>query len=178
MRKLIAGVALATLALTAIAPMTATAAGGKNVVERAVQVNNATGIFDTLIAAVLCTPGIADALATTPDITVFAPTDGAFGRIGLNKGNVCSALDDAARADVLTYHVIDPALGLGKVSYREAVALSPTSVRMLNGDTAELKGGWLNLRIDGASSEPSRILLPNVPASNGVIHVVSNVLLP
>ena len=33
------------------------------IVERTVGINDRTGNFDTLIAAVLCTPGIADALA-------------------------------------------------------------------------------------------------------------------
>jgi uncharacterized surface protein with fasciclin (FAS1) repeats len=159
---------LALIAAALVGPSAASAAGGKNIVERTIQINRLTGAFDTLLAAATCTPGIADALATSQDITVFAPTDGAFRKLGLDRRNVCDALDDAARADVLTYHVL-PA----KVTYQHAVRVSPTTLTMLNGDPAELTGSWFTLRIDEA-----RVILPNIRASNGLIHVVSSVLLP
>ena len=179
-KRLLAGVLLASVAITAVAPAAATAhhRSSKNIVERTVGINDRTGSFDTLIAAVLCTPGIADALANTRDITVFAPTDRAFRKIGLNRHNVCTNLDDVARADVLTYHVY-PA---GQVSYWQARKLATragTPITMLNGAEAELlKKRWWGLAIDGANSRPSRVIIPNVRASNGIIHVVNNVLLP
>jgi uncharacterized surface protein with fasciclin (FAS1) repeats len=176
-KKLLTGVLLASLAVTALAPATVSAGGGKNVVDRVVQVNKWTGQFDILVKAVAeCEPGIGTVLATAPDITVFGPTDRAFKRIGVTKKNVC---DVPGLDDILKYHVIDPAAGLGKVTYREAVKLSPIAVPMLNGDTAQLKGRWFNLRFKTENPKgASRIIIPNVRASNGIIHVVNNVLIP
>lgn len=183
-KKLIAGALLATLALTALAPAAVSAKhnSGKNIVERAIQVNSRTGAFDTLLTAAQCPAfdgAIVAALANTQDITLFAPTDRAFRNLGrqlglgwrgLNPSNVCDV--DAvletpgALADILTYHVLPSA-----VSYRQALRAAPTTLTMLNGDGAELRGRWWNLRIDGA-----RIILPNVRASNGYIHVINKVM--
>jgi uncharacterized surface protein with fasciclin (FAS1) repeats len=172
-KKLISGILLASLALTAVVPASASASGGKDIVERATQVNKLTRQFDTLLKAADCPyfdDVIIDALATTPGITLFAPTDRAFKALGLDKHNVCDAFadDPDALADILTYHVIPDV-----VTYREAVKAIGGSVTMLNGDDAEVTGRWWNVKIDGA-----RIILPNVRASNGLIHVVDKVLMP
>jgi uncharacterized surface protein with fasciclin (FAS1) repeats len=172
-KRLMAGVLLASLAITAIAPVSASASGGKDIVERAIQVNKVTHQFDTLLAAATCDyfgGAIADALATTPGITLLAPTDRAFKELGLDKRNVCDtfAADPDALSDILTYHVIPDV-----VTYREAVKAIGTSITMLNGEKAAVTGRWWNVKIDGA-----RVVLPNVPASNGLIHVVNAVLIP
>ncbi len=170
-KKFMAGVLLASLALTAFAPVTS-ANSGKNIVERAVQVNKYTGAFDTLLAAATCDyfgTAVVDALSQ-PSTTLFAPTDRAFRELGLNAHNVCSSFeqDSAALLNILTYHVID-----GVVSYRDARRAIGSSVTMLNGEQAAITGKWWRIEIDGA-----RIILPNVRASNGFIHVVNDVLLP
>lgn len=170
-RKMIAGLVLASLALTVAAPAMAT--GGKNIVQRAIQVNSLTGLFDTLLKAATCKDfdgAIVDVLDGPEQRTLFAPTDRAFAKLGLYPHNVCAADLDAlgGLGNVLAYHVVD-----GKVSYRTAVSLIGQSVKMFNGDLAAITGRWTNLRIDGA-----RVILPNVPASNGFIHVVDTVLLP
>jgi uncharacterized surface protein with fasciclin (FAS1) repeats len=173
LKKLIAGVLLASLAITAIAPVSAAAAGGKNIVERAIQINNVTGQFDTLLKAATCRyfdGAIAKALATTDGITLLAPTDLAFRELDLTKRNVCATFKDDpnALANILKYHVIPDV-----VTYREARQAIGGTVTMLNGETAEVTGSPWNLRIDGA-----RVIVPNVPASNGLIHVVDAVLIP
>ena len=137
-RKMIAGLVLASLALTVAAPAMAT--GGENIVERAMQVNRLTGSFDTLLAAATCTSfngAIVDALDGPEERTLFAPTDRAFGKLGLNPHNVCKADLSAlgGLGNVLAYHVFD-----GKVSYRTAVSLIGRSVPMLNGDLAAITG--------------------------------------
>lgn len=171
-KKFLAGALLASLALTALVPVAVSANNtpSKNIVERAIQVNDLTGSFDTLLTAAQCPDfngAIVSALATTPDITLFAPTDRAFSQLGLNPGNVCD-VEASALGDILTYHVYP-----GAVSYRQALRLAPITLSMLNGDEADLRGGWWNLRIDGA-----RVILPNVRASNGYIHVINKVMTP
>lgn len=173
LKRLMAGVLLATLAVTAIAPAaSANHTSGKNVVERAVQLNRYTRAFDTLLAAATCNyfgSAVTDALQQ-PGTTLFAPTDRAFHKLGLNKKNICATYqnDQAALLDVLTYHVYD-----GKVTYRDARKAIGTSLTMLNGEQAAITGRWWRVKIDGA-----RITVPNVRASNGLIHVVNDVLLP
>ena len=178
-RSTLARTLLAALALTVAVPAVASAAEpDKNIVEKAVAVNANLPIFDTLITAATCGDGaIANALATADDITLFAPTDWAFvklgrelglGKAGLNPGNVCT-LPKAVLEDVLKYHVYAE----GAVRYGQAVRLAPITLTMLNEDDARLRGTFWNLRIDGA-----RIILPNVRASNGIIHVVAEVMTP
>src|SRR5512142_422499 len=49
--------------------------------------------FSTLVAAVGCAdPAVAAALTSGEQYTVFAPTNAAFANLGLNAGNICTAL--------------------------------------------------------------------------------------
>ncbi|KZY88888.1 hypothetical protein A3743_01200, partial [Oleiphilus sp. HI0072] len=76
-----------------------------NVVETA----QADGRFDTLVAAVV-EAGLVSTLATTPDLTVFAPTDDAFADLVANNDAFDSAGDILALTnlgDILQYHVLD-----------------------------------------------------------------------
>ena len=181
-RKLFAGLLLASLALTSFSPALVSANGGKNIVEVAIDVNTATGKFDTLLAAATCPylgTTVTDILAS-PKKTLFAPTDLAFRRLGqqlglgdagLNPGNVCavdSLLGDGTLLTILGYHVID-----ARVNYRTAKKAIGTKVTMLLGGKAKITGTPRKVRIDGA-----RIIVKNVRASNGLIHVVNAVLIP
>jgi transforming growth factor-beta-induced protein len=190
-KKLIAGALLATLALSAFAPVASAhhTSGGKNIAQRVKHIS----YFDTLYAAAACTPSVADTL-TNEDLrlTLFGPTDRAFRKLGralidtpITARNICE-LDfdavlevDAALEKILLYHVIDPAANLGRVTYREAVKLSPTHVPMALGETAKLKGSWFTLRL--ATANPlgtSRVVRANIWANNGIIHAVDDVLVP
>jgi uncharacterized surface protein with fasciclin (FAS1) repeats len=134
-------------------------------------VNAKTGLFDTLLTAATCpvfNGAVVDFLDGPEARTLFAPTDSAFAALGLYPSNVCSALPAGTLLDILKYHVIE-----AKVGYATAVSLIGKSATMSNGDQAAITGTWWNLRIDGA-----RVILPNVPASNGYIHVVNEVLTP
>lgn len=172
-RKFLVGILLATLAMTAIAPVaSAHRTQGKDIVQRVIQINKYTGAFDTLLAAAQCDyfgPAVVDALSE-PSTTLFAPTDRAFRKLGLNRKNVCSTFqgDQAGLLNVLTYHVYD-----GVVSYRDARRAIGGSITMLNGQQASISGKWWRVKIDGA-----RILVPNIRAGNGLIHVVNDVLVP
>ena len=191
-KKLLAGVLLASLAITAVAPVASAHhwSSGKNIVERAVQVNKYTRQFDTLLAAAGCSAvaGPVGSLLTgngTADkgITLFAPTDRAFrnlgralgvgGRAGLNPSNICavdSILGPGSLLKILAFHVYEDAA----VKYRAALGLRGDSIEMAVFDEpAELSGRRWRLRIDGA-----RVITPNIRASNGVIHVVNKVLVP
>jgi uncharacterized surface protein with fasciclin (FAS1) repeats len=139
----------------------APAAGG-TIVDIAV----ADGRFTTLVAAVKAT-GLVEALSGG-EWTVFAPTDDAFAKLGLNANNVAGAFSKADLTDILLYHVLTSA-----VTAYEAKA-STGDLVMGNGKLAGLKyfDGTLYL------NDNSAVIIENVMASNGVIHVVDTVILP
>lgn len=182
-KKLMAGVVLAAVAVTAIVPATVSAAPGTTIVDKAISVNSRTGSFDTLLTAATC-PALNGAVVdvlSSPDKTLFAPTDAAFRRLGaalglgnagLNPGNVCSVdslLGDGTLLDILAYHVID-----GKVNAKTATAAVGSKVEMLNGDKAAITDRGGKLRIDDAI-----ILATDIRAgTQGIIHVIQKVMLP
>jgi uncharacterized surface protein with fasciclin (FAS1) repeats len=123
------------------------------------------GRFDTLVAAVQAA-GLADALSGG-EWTVFAPTDDAFAKLDLNASNVASAFTKEELTDILLYHVLDSA-----VTKEEALTLLG-DVTMASGERAGLKYYDGDLYVN----DDSKVIIPNVFASNGVIHVVDTVIL-
>lgn len=141
---------------------TDTAKGDGNIVE----VAKAAGQFKTLLVAA----GAADfagALGGDGLITVFAPTDEAFAK--LPKGTVQELLkpeNKAKLAAILKYHVI-----AGKVTLADALAA---------GEGKTLQGAKVGAKfVDGrVLINSAQLLKADIPASNGVIHVIDSVLLP
>lgn len=149
---------------------TAFAAGGvqaANIVETAQSV----GTFETLLAAAQAA-GLADALATTDNITVFAPTDDAFA--ALPAGTVESLLEPENKDQlvaILTMHVLPRELASNQLLNR------PFHVKTLNGDemlTISATGGGVTV----AGSNTANVVQADVGADNGIIHVIDAVLLP
>ena len=122
------------------------------------------GRFTTLVTA-LKAAGLVDTLRGEGPFTVFAPTDEAFAT--LPKGTVESLLADVpALTDILLYHVVAEA-----VSSEQVVTL----------DSAEtVQGASLAISVDGGtvSIGEATVLIADIEASNGVIHVIDSVLIP
>lgn len=123
------------------------------------------GRFDTLVAAVIATD-LAGALSDG-SWTVFAPTDDAFAKLGLDETNVASAFTKAELTDILLYHVLT-----APVSSEDAKA-SQGDITMGNGELAGLK------YFDGSLyvNDDSKVIIQDIAADNGVIHVVDTVIL-
>jgi len=158
--------AAALLAIGAIGAPVASASGGSTIVGTAIAVNRETGEFDHLIAAVQ-RAGLVGALDAHRQLTVFAPTDAAFERLFAALG--VSGVDDipvATLRSVLLHHVAPGSRYSGDV-------LGSTRVRTLNRD-------FLHPRVVGGVPyvDGARIVAADVSASNGVIHVIDEVLLP
>jgi transforming growth factor-beta-induced protein len=98
--------------------------------------------------------------------TVFAPTDAAFAKLGLNASNVATALDKQTLYDILLYHV---AYG----EYKADRLAQRSQLRMLNYQKAFITSIGSTLLINN-----SRVVQADVDVSNGVIHVIDSVLLP
>ncbi len=147
------------------------AAGGaqNDIVDTAI----AAGNFTTLVAA-LQNAGLEAALRGPGPFTVFAPTDAAFNAIPANILNgLLNDPNKAALRDILKYHVFD-----GAVSANDAIALAGQSVAMFNGDllSIDLAGADLVLNIAGVGT--ATVTTTDIPATNGIIHVVNAVLDP
>ncbi len=134
----------------------------KDIVDTAV----AAGSFKTLATA-LTRAGLVDALKGDGPFTVFAPTDEAFAK--LPKGTLETLLKPENKDQltaILTYHVVS-----GKVPAAQAVKLSNAGT--LNGQQIDLQVRDGSLRIDNAT-----VITADIECSNGVIHVIDNVILP
>lgn len=129
-----------------------------------------SGNFDTLVAALTCTNLVGAVADPDAELTVFAPTDAAFG--DLNAGNICTAIDTDTLTTILLYHV---------VGERRP---SPSVINGRNKQIEMLAGG--SIYPDGERSLVVRdnlgsainIQAADVMASNGIIHVIDGVLLP
>ena len=158
-------VAVLTFGLIA-APAVQAREPGPTIVGVAVAVNAETGEFSHLIAAVQ-RAGLVDTLNGNRQFTVFAPTDVAFDALFAKLG--VSGVDDipvATLRAVLLHHVAPG-------ERFSADVLASTRIRML--DKSFTHPAIVNgvPTIDGAT-----IVIPDVNASNGVIHVIDEVLLP
>ena len=161
-------------ALAAVCVMTADSAmsgsKGPNLVDVAVAVNSEgayAGYFDTLYAAVLAAdPAVLETLTGNGQHTVFAPTDEAFAALGLTPENVGS-LDQADLTEILLYHVAN-----GRRDAEDVT--SSKKIRTLLKEFVQQDNGVLTSN-NGA---PATIIVPDVPAANGIIHVIDAVLLP
>ncbi|MBK8985732.1 MAG: fasciclin domain-containing protein [Chloroflexi bacterium] len=126
----------------------------------------ADGRFNTLVAAVTAA-GLAETLAGEGSFTVFAPTDDAFA--ALPAGTVESLLQDpeGALKDILLYHVVD-----GKVMAADVVNL--TSATTIQGEDIAISVEGGNVMLNGSAT----VIITDIEASNGVIHVIDAVILP
>jgi transforming growth factor-beta-induced protein len=124
-----------------------------------------TGVHDTLVAA-LTHAGLVATLQGDGPFTVFAPTDQAFADAGINLSTFDTPEENETLADILLYHVYS-----GYVSSSEVT--DGLSVVMANGDKASFTVTNDSVMIGGAT-----VTSADVPASNGMIHVIDKVLMP
>jgi uncharacterized surface protein with fasciclin (FAS1) repeats len=124
----------------------------------------AAGSFTTLAKAIEAA-GLTETLKGEGPFTVFAPTDEAFAK--LPEGALDALLQDKEKlAAILTYHVVP-----GKVS-SEDVAQLPTA-KTVNGQDLTITAADDKVMVGSAT-----VTQADIPASNGVIHVIDTVLLP
>ena len=131
------------------------------------------------------------ALSGPGPLTVFAPTNGAFGALAVTLGFDGDPADADAVAgflvgvatvspqvviDILNYHVLGGA--------QDAAALDGlTEVQTVGGEFIDLSnfdpsGGSTELGDLVLGIENPSVIIPNVSATNGIVHVIDKVLLP
>jgi uncharacterized surface protein with fasciclin (FAS1) repeats len=153
--------AAATAAAPSIAPSASPAAMTKDIVQTATE----AGSFKTLLTAVEAA-GLVETLEGDGPFTVFAPTDAAFA--ALPAGTLDGLLKDpAALKKILLYHVVSGSVTSDKVvglTSADSVEGSPIAISVKDGTV------YLN--------DSAKVTTPDVMASNGVIHVIDQVILP
>ena len=119
--------------------------------------------FSTLVTAVTAA-GLVETLSSEGPFTVFAPTNDAFA--ALPAGALDAVLADAnLLTAVLTYHVV-----AGAVPAADVVTL--TKARTVQGEHVRI-GTEAGVTVDDAN-----VVITDLVASNGIIHVIDAVLLP
>ncbi|CAG1016782.1 Immunogenic protein MPT70 [Anaerolineales bacterium] len=132
-----------------------------------VDVAVADGRFNTLVAAVTAAD-LVETLSGEGPFTVFAPTDDAFA--ALPAGTLDSLLlseNKQQLTDILLYHVVS-----GKVMAADVVGLTSAPTVLGKDVTITVKDGKVFL------NDTVQVIITDVEASNGVIHVIDAVLLP
>ena len=134
----------------------------KDIVDVAVE----NGSFNTLVAAVKA-GGLVETLKSKGPFTVFAPTDEAFAKLPAGTVEMLLKPENKDKlVAVLTYHVVS-----GKVTAADVVKLD--SAKTVQGQSVTIKSSYGNVMINDA-----KVIIADVEASNGVIHVIDTVLLP
>jgi uncharacterized surface protein with fasciclin (FAS1) repeats len=129
------------------------------------QVVNSTPGLETLATA-LTASGMSTALEQAGPLTFFAPTNEAFAAIPEDQLNALLA-DPATLAPILQYHIVIDNVAANRLGTLGAALSSsgqPITV------TVQADGSLL---INNA-----RIVQADIPASNGAIHIIDQVLLP
>ena len=136
----------------------------KDIVDIAVE----DGRFTTLVAA-LQAADLVETLSGEGPFTVFAPTDDAFAK--LPEGTIDALLADIPQlTNILLYHVVP-----GKAMAADVLTLDGQDV-----ETA-LEGQMIMIKIDGDKvmlNQDVMVIITDIIAANGVIHVIDTVLLP
>lgn len=143
----------------------------QNIVQMAQSNTNLSFLVAAVTRASQGNTNVAAALSANTAMTVFAPTNQAFINAGFTTTATIMAADPNTLAGILTYHVIPARVFSSDLSE----GAMPTTV---NGEkvTITLSGG---AKVKGKSNATaSNITMTDMLATNGVVHVIDQVLLP
>lgn len=132
-----------------------------------VELAQSTPELSDLVRALVKFPDLVDLLSNDGTFTVFAPTNDAFDALlaVIGQGDIDDLPEDVLK-NVLQYHVFTAAAV-------EASAVTTGSITMANGESADLVSDS-----NGVTAQGAQVILPNVLGTNGIVHVVNNVMVP
>lgn len=122
--------------------------------------------FSTLVAAVRAA-GLVGTLKSEGPFTLFAPTNAAFAK--LPAGTVENLLRPENKdqlVSILAYHVVPGAVTSAQLAGKRV------SVKTMQGSSVRIDG------TDGVKVDDANVVVANVVASNGIVHVIDSVILP
>ena len=146
----------------------------KNIVENAVNSKDHT----TLVAAVKAA-GLVGTLESKGPFTVFAPTNEAFAK--LPAGTVDTLLkpeNKPALVNILTYHVVSGNYTAADLMKMVKAGGGKAMLKSVEGEPLTISEDGSRLFVSGEKSGVAEVTIADVKQSNGVIHVISSVVLP
>ncbi len=142
-----------------------------NIVTMAQNNTNLSFLVAAIVRASTGSTNVAQVLSGTGPYTVFAPTNAAFVRAGFNTVADIQAADPNTSASILTYHVIGARVFSSNLTEgAEPTTLNGAKVRITLSGGAKVKGN--------SNTAATNISATDMIATNGVIHVIDDVLLP
>jgi uncharacterized surface protein with fasciclin (FAS1) repeats len=163
-KSFVTALAVALLSAMTLGAVASSAAGPHKSAKNIVQTAVAAGSFKTLVSLVK-QAGLAGSLSGPGPLTVFAPTDAAFANVP--KATLAALAKDKSKLKaVLLYHVVS-----GKLTAAQVV--KQKSLTTLEGGTLSIRTRAGNVYVNRA-----RVIEADVTASNGVSHVINQVLIP
>lgn len=152
-------VAIVTLSATALLQACATGSAPASIADT----TSRTAQLSTLNKLV-ADAGLTETLRTSGPYTLFAPSDEAFKAVPAKTMAELSANKELLKS-VLTYHVVP-----GKLMAAEVKSGNLKTVQGANVALAR-SGGFVTV-------EEAMVTQADIPASNGVVHVIDRVLMP
>ena len=146
----------------------------KDIIDNAVNSKDHT----TLVAAVKAADLVKTLKGKGP-FTVFAPTNDAFA--ALPAGAVDTLLkpeNKATLAKILTYHVVPGRLDAHALAMQAEASGGTASLKTVSGGTLKIMKHGDAWMLEDEKGGRATITIPNVYQSNGVIHVISAVVMP
>ena len=142
------------------------------IVDTAVGYDDGTTKFATLVTAVTAAD-LVTTLSGPGTFTVFAPTDKAFANLKTALGDTAfnAILADKAKLQkILKYHVLATT-----VFAKDVVA---GEVATVEGSKLKVGASGSDVTIGDSTTTAAKVVMTDLPNSNGVIHVIDKVLLP
>ena len=134
--------------------------------------------FSTLVTA-LKAADLVDALSGEGPFTVFAPNNDAFAKIDSETlANLLNPENVKALTNILTYHVVSGKLMASDVANALKSGNGKVELTALNGQTVTAVSKDEKIFLEDSQGNMSEIIATDVAGSNGVIHVISSVVMP
>ena len=134
--------------------------------------------FSTLVTA-LKAANLVGALSGEGPFTVFAPNNDAFSKIDAGVlGNLLKPENVKALSNILTYHVVSGKLMASDVVNALKSGNGKVELTALNGQMITAISIDGKIYLEDSQGNMSEIIATDVAGSNGVIHVISSVIMP
>jgi len=146
----------------------------KNAAPTVVGLAVATPTLSTLVAAVKAAD-LVGTLSSPGHFTVFAPTDAAFAKIQSVVTKLLKPKNKALLAKLLTYHVLASKVLSSAITNGESVATVEGQKLCFEVNSRTKAVG---IYACGTSNHAATVIQANVLASNGVVHIIDQVLVP
>jgi len=136
-----------------------------------VEIATGTENLSTLVTA-LQAANLVDTLKGDGPFTVFAPTNEAFAAVeGIDE----IVADTEVLTKILTYHVVPAELPSEAIAAQiESATEGSITASTVEGQNVTASAEGANLLLNGQA----RVVTPDVKASNGIVHIINNVLIP